>query len=392
LYEKGGDGPPDAVQATLNYDRACDLGHDEACIQIALSAKDPATTKNLFERMCTTGRMRGCAALGEQIFFGNGVPVETQRGADLMQKACTAKEPHACESLGDGWRRNKPPDFVKARTFYEMACEAGRPRACRLLAVLYAQGQGVDTNDIKALGLFDRACDLDEDAVQCIQIGIDYAPPTGGHGMFLGTPFGEDNKTYAKDGGRALAFFRKADATLSKRCTAGMAKVCEQLAGILEPEPFIDPANGSPKDGARARELYGKACDAGVTSSCVSLANLLRDGRGGAKDTIHALDIYRKQCEAGGGDIGYVCNQAGVLSFQSQDPSGKEVALKMVTRGCEQYVPPKQQHGDVGAACNNLSLLYANGWGVAADAAKSGEYAKRACDLGNKEACGRAPH
>ena len=91
---------------------------------------------------------------------------------------------------------------------------------------------------------------------------------------------------------------------------------------------------------AKARELYGKACEAGELTACRALGQLMILGEGGDKDPKQARTLFDKACE--GGD---------------------------------------------GAGCFALAIAHQKGLGGKKNKKKAKELKQKACDAGFKDAC-----
>lgn len=57
--------------------------------------------------------------------------------------------------------------------------------------------------------------------------------------------------------------------------------------------------NAGATDWPRARELYGRACDAGAPSGCAGLGNMLYRGQGGSTDRNQGADLLQETCAQG---------------------------------------------------------------------------------------------
>ena len=62
---------------------------------------------------------------------------------------------------------------------------------------------------------------------------------------------------------------------------------------------------GVPRDEAKARTLYERACTQGLAFGCRNLAVLVASGRGGPKSDVRALELYHIACERGDGPSCY---------------------------------------------------------------------------------------
>ncbi|ETD26520.1 SEL1-like repeat protein [Helicobacter canis] len=274
----------------------------------------------------------------------------------------------------------KNDDEKACRTLFEQgdiewlksACERQAGYAC------WAAGKYYEKNDVKQSMLWNqKGCDIDN-LYSCNNLGSHYL---------------DDMKNYTQ----AFKFFTKA-------CDGGNMNACGNL-GILYAE-----GKGVKQNGAKALELYRKACDSGSAKyscggigriyyygngvkkdfikarsyfakgcelkndayACSQLGNMYANGEGGAKDEVKALDLFEKACGLGNGNG---CNNVGVL-YNNKQQYGK--ARQLYEKGCGL---------DSEASCYNLAMLYHNGQGARQDFEKAKELYGKACDLGYQDGC-----
>jgi serine/threonine-protein kinase len=156
--------------------------------------------------------------------------------APLLDKACTGGNGEACKDLAslyhDGNGVGKK-DGSLAASLYAKACSTSPPKGCNTLGVMYHSGDSVIQDDARAAGLYTQACN-GGDALGCFNLGNCYW------------------------NGRGVA-----------------------------------------NDDVRAASLYSKACDAGNGAGCSSLGSCYLLGRGAAKDPDKARQLYTKGCGMG---------------------------------------------------------------------------------------------
>lgn len=70
---------------------------------------------------------------------------------NALQKKAQKGEGAALEALGRYYEHKSPPDYTKARMYYERALDQKRPKAAKYLGDLYHKGLGVQKNQQKAL-------------------------------------------------------------------------------------------------------------------------------------------------------------------------------------------------------------------------------------------------
>ncbi|HEY5947434.1 MAG TPA: hypothetical protein VIV40_18150, partial [Kofleriaceae bacterium] len=124
------------------FNRGCTLGYARACFYHAsfgLKAGLPeAVALRSFERACMGRDLRGC--LGASVTAKAGdeaaqkrAPMYLDLGLKGLERACTANDGEACNTLGDYQSGKYDPalhDADKAKAYYEAACKAGQTDAC----------------------------------------------------------------------------------------------------------------------------------------------------------------------------------------------------------------------------------------------------------------------
>lgn len=154
-------------------------------------------------------------------------------------------------------------------------------------------------------------------------------------------------------------------------CRDGVMRACNELgARYLAGE-------GVPRDPARARQLFERACEGGEIGACFNLAHLFHTGAEGVSvDLALAARYYDRACT--GNDMG-ACSNLGVLYRQGQgverDPAH---AARLYQRACD---------GGLMDACNNLGILYGRGEGVSRNPETAATLFRRACDNDDPAGC-----
>ncbi len=148
----------------------------------------------------------------------------------------------------------------------------------------------------------------------------------------------------------------------------------------------------SPQQDAKgAQASYQRACALDHPSACTKLADLLRlEAPGSAR----AIDLYKKACAADEKDA---CTALAL----DKPCEGREACLDLSLL-CSDYLAgydvlaesrlalapcEKACAGGVGEACDNLADMYQDGAGVPRDEGHATALRKRACELGDKDAC-----
>ena len=110
---------------------------------------------------------------------------------------------------------------------------------------------------------------------------------------------------------------------------------------------------------AEAATLYEKACTAQDAESCDRLAALYTCGKGIGRDARRAMELEARACELD--DTSACGNVAMAMSVPDATLDPARV-MKLAEKGCAAHEP---------LACAGIGLMYLQGWGVTADAAKA---------------------
>ena len=277
-------------------------------------------------------------------------------------KACDAADTRACAELARRYRAGDgaPRDLAKAVAAAQDGCEAGEPALCVEAGRAVLRGEGVKRDPQLAKELFGDACTARTHA-GCLDLALMLQ---NGEGV------GQD------PAGAAILF--------DKACAGGDAQSCQLLgdaryAGI-----------GMPRDLKGAQAGFQKACALSLFSGCTKLADLFRLQH----DAAHADEQYKKACAADEKDA---CT---VLALQ-KPCAGRDACLD-VSDLCSDYLAgydvlaepslaraPCEQacEGGVGEACDNLADMYKEGYGAPHDEDQAATFRKRACNLGDRDAC-----
>jgi TPR repeat protein len=250
--------------------------------------------------------------------------------------ACT--DPLGCAHRGDTGR--KAGQHAQALADYLRACDLGWIRACSVAGGLLKAGQGAPVDLARAAALYRRGCDGQNTAFDieaCNTLGV---MVFSGEGV-------------AADKPAALALFVRA-------CERGNSKACGNITKLGETLPLA----ALPGDQVVAR------CNQGDAAACV---------RAGADafdtDAKAAERLYKHACDKGNLEG---CTYQGVLRFNRGDQRG----------GRGQW--EKACTGGFADACGKLAAMYADGNSVKQDAVRALDFASKACDLEDSDACNLA--
>jgi S1-C subfamily serine protease len=149
------------------YRQACERGVAVACVALAPRVQ---TTLALLERACALGHAEACTRAASF--------VERPEGRDpthislLFRRGCSLGDPRACLALGIGEpdAPSPTPTEVEANAaFLLQACQRWEPEGCLRLALLLQSGSLAPRGPLTTLALLDRACAIGE-AHGCAQL------------------------------------------------------------------------------------------------------------------------------------------------------------------------------------------------------------------------------
>ena len=240
-------------EARALFEKALELDPGDAAAREGLRAEGerapgppsrsgPDDPDPVLERRCESGAVGDCVELGERYRMGKGRPAEPGKAAGLFVMACAAGERQGCAregwayEFGEGVAR----DPARAAAAYTRGCDLEHGWSCTRLAFLSEIGQGLPPDPARASALYARACEGG------------FAPGCTGLGA------AHVNRGTAAELEQGASWLRRA-------CDGGDPPGCALLAALHE------AGQGVPRDPARAAELYKKACDAGLASSCERL-------------------------------------------------------------------------------------------------------------------------
>jgi TPR repeat protein len=265
------------------------------------------------ERRCVEGHLDECVTAGKQL---------EQRGAigagyasELYRYACDQGHAPACRGLGSLYERGVgvERDEGRARGLHVQACEGGDAPACTVLAEKMI-GDGTRTND--AISLFAQACHRG-DPYACGEYGVLLARRPeqsklselyferacgGGVASACRTLISRAREA-------ALVDKERVRALLERACGAADAQSCVELGDGLRLGWFALQST------AQAAIRYRTACEGGLVSGCLHLAELTAQGDGVALDLARASELYTRACGAGSE---LACDRATELRVQAK--------------------------------------------------------------------------
>ncbi|NVB78166.1 MAG: sel1 repeat family protein, partial [Kofleriaceae bacterium] len=188
---------------------------------------------------------------------------------------CDAGNAESCGTLAMMHRSGvgAAKDWAKAAQLGQRACDKDVSAGCRIVAAAKLGGQGIDKDKAGALALLDKVCQAG-DGMGCVELGVarmadkklandaQYAFRRACYGggehegcAWLGTLYAEGKGGQRVNEKLAAKFFEKG-------CKEGSARACSGLADLYK------AGKGVAKDAAKAKELYGQACNAGDEKAC----------------------------------------------------------------------------------------------------------------------------
>lgn len=153
----------DPDRASASRERACALGHPDACEETTLLGGIEAR-RQAAEPLCAQGDPAGCHALGvalRQRYEGTG-KADWAAARAAFETGCAKGHAASCGELGllHFKGRGVPRGKAIAVEFYRKACAGDDPQGCDELGSAYRFGDGVSTDEAKAYGFVSKACRL----------------------------------------------------------------------------------------------------------------------------------------------------------------------------------------------------------------------------------------
>jgi TPR repeat protein len=220
-------------------------------------------------------------------------------------------------------------------------CEAGRGVSCTDLGFFYWVGRLVGQDKSAAVRTWQRGCDLG-DADSCENVGIAWV-------------FGQGTRRDVVQG-----------VSLLRTACGQSPSACRNLGVVLSDGDLV----GSPDYGA-ARSYLQRACDGGEFEGCRNLAELYEQGQGVPRDAARSRQLLDYACRAGDPPA---CRVLGARLHDGSERSAGDPSAARVyfERGCHLGEP---------SACALLGLYYMDGLGgLPRDGSRGEDIARRACD------------
>jgi len=105
MYDFGEGVAQDFPRALAFYSKSCNSGNGAACYHLSMlpqslpgGCNSGAVTRNL-SRSCDVGIATSCSMIGYSYIHGCGVAKDTEKGRQLLSKACSLGDPYACDGI-----------------------------------------------------------------------------------------------------------------------------------------------------------------------------------------------------------------------------------------------------------------------------------------------------
>ena len=167
-----------------------------------------------------------------------------------------------------------------------------------------------------------------------------------------------------KDGNKAADFHGKA-------CDKGLILSC-----AIEAQLRYHGQDGATVNKPRARIAFEKSCGPDFFDSCANVGVMYATADGGPQDLAKARQFYQKACDGGEGTA--CVNLAAVLLNGEGGEPDKPKAKAIFTEFCAKKNA---------LSCFNLGLIYAKGLEGAQDLPQALTCLDQACVLGNQQGC-----
>jgi TPR repeat protein len=150
----------DLSQAKKVWQRACQMGEEDACKALTSDEKTEPDTAAL-TIACEKDEAAACERLSNQYALGgNGLKRDLVRAANFGLRACMGGRGEACKNVGQAYFHGAGVnrDLSKALDLFGRGCSANHLDACVSLAGMYLNGLGVPVDVAKARKLLQRGC------------------------------------------------------------------------------------------------------------------------------------------------------------------------------------------------------------------------------------------
>jgi len=301
---------------------------------------------------CQVGDPLACSQLGLWYQYGlAGVQRDTEKAAELQQRACDLGAGAGCFNLGVqrtfgvGVLRDAALGealMARAAALHEASCEAGAIGWCINHASMLLRGQGVPPDKHRAIAILRKHCS-DGLGDACVALS---------------------SALRKSDIGAAQKL-------LQKSCGNGEMVSCGYLG-----ETYLDI---QPPDPVAANVWFKSGCDANQAQACRNLGYQLITGEGTAQDAPRGLELLESACESPKTPDGGACHLAAVTLL-----TGSQGIMPDPARASERLGQACMM--GQGIACMQAAQLIASGKVPQVDYSAV-ELTEMACYMGNGDAC-----
>jgi TPR repeat protein len=373
----------DQAGALTLYEKACGASNSSACTTAAdkyYSSYQYAKALTMYEKACELWDAASCTRAASWYWYGDpsdGIPQDQARAFTLYDEGCNRGDMSGCLSaaqlLVDGTDGTNNKNPAGAVNYYNYACGYGYGSACTALGDLYAAGSVTGTVDkVDAVTQYNSACFAygTYDPYGCQKLvpllkdgkdGVTKDLVTAGRAeaVLCKGGWSTDDCTQADSlmrQGNADQWTRdQAVYDIQSGCDIGMSTACVGLALMYRDGSFLVSKN--PTEGFNRLQ---SACATGYSSeACYHLGECFEKGLGTAKDKDQARLNYQSACNA------YITDACVAVARVAGDPDD-------FARLCD---------GQMAAGCVGAGAAYFGGVGVAWDVGKAYGYYEKGCTL-----------
>tara|TARA_B100000609_G_scaffold198664_1_gene198880 strand:- start:4810 stop:8562 length:3753 start_codon:yes stop_codon:yes gene_type:complete len=373
-------------QTVSFYKRGCEFQHADSCNNMGWAldhkhtlAKAPnrqRLARAYFKKACELGSGRGCGNWNRYLQSGIGGKKDPVQALKVARLGCKGNgDGYACFRVGEAYYygRGTKQDYTFAMTSYQRGCQLYNAASCYSAGWLLLKGLGVQKNQKRSYGYFDRACGLNykDGCVRLCELRSDYANVIGFRACKRGCEFGNiwncQRAGYLLDAKKPCAD----DAfTYYGRCVVRAIKTegdwaTKDIIYFSEWQRF-----------SAAFKFFEKACKGKEAVGCYNVANAYYYERGVTQNVKKAYVHYKRAC-----DLGYAkgCREAAWSKLKGwgtiAEPS---MARVLYEKGCKLKD---------GLSCEQVANLDEEADMAGVGYERINQYYQRACSLGRKGAC-----
>ncbi len=263
----------------------------------------------------------------------------------------------SCLMLGSSWYNGEggPQDFPKARGYFEKACDLDEFMGCFHLANMCIRGSGGPKDPYRARALLEKTIAIEKNIEQMFLQNNQDVPSqvfTVGY-VTLGIMY------LMGDGG--LVDTAKAKGLFGEACNRQDERGCV-YESLMWREGW-----GGPQDHVRAKELAEQACKRNDGIGCFLIGSFWQEGIGGEKNIAKAREAYSKGCELK--NVSSCYELARLFRKGDGGPVNLPKARELFSKACSSNIP---------GACLSLAEMWYKGEGGEKEIARSQEFLDKA--------------